>query len=246
MGTGLGREAERRISALCQHCSSHETQACTTKPSLTHYSTHETQACTQYSTHETLACTTKPSLHPLLSSRNPSLHTLLNSRNPSLHPLLNLRNPSLHPLLNSQNPSLHPLLNSQNQACTHHSTHETKPAPQNQACTQSSTEVNVRIDARTHTASNHKIHMALVYCKHPHPGSHPHTHTRTHTRTHTLTQPHSQPSRMAQNHYLELNTLSDLFSIAPMLKSSTATMLNRFKSYSRPKVCVHAGVCVFK
>eukprot|EP00983_Pelagomonas_calceolata_P108435 1159459-Pelagomonas_calceolata.AAC.1 len=38
--------------------------------------------------------------------------------------------------------------------------------------------------------------------------------------------------------YLELKTLRDLFSIAPMLKSSTATMLNRFRSYSRPKVCV--------
>ncbi len=32
----------------------------------------------------------------------------------------------------------------------------------------------------------------------------------------------------------ELNTFSDLFSIAPMLKSLTATMLNRSRSYSRP------------
>jgi hypothetical protein len=32
----------------------------------------------------------------------------------------------------------------------------------------------------------------------------------------------------------ELKTFRDLFSIAPMLKSSTATMLKRSRSYSRP------------
>ena len=34
----------------------------------------------------------------------------------------------------------------------------------------------------------------------------------------------------------ELNKFRDLFSIAPMLKSSTATMLNRSRSYSSPNV----------
>jgi hypothetical protein len=33
-----------------------------------------------------------------------------------------------------------------------------------------------------------------------------------------------------------LKIFKDLFSMAPMLKSSTATMLNKFRSYSRPKV----------
>src|SRR5213075_2552071 len=36
--------------------------------------------------------------------------------------------------------------------------------------------------------------------------------------------------------YLVLKTLSPLFSIAPMLKSLTATMLKTSRSYSRPKV----------
>ena len=36
--------------------------------------------------------------------------------------------------------------------------------------------------------------------------------------------------------YLELKTFSPLFSIAPMLKSSTATILYSSRSYSRPKV----------
>ena len=35
---------------------------------------------------------------------------------------------------------------------------------------------------------------------------------------------------------LLLNRFSDLFSIAPMLKSSTATMLNRSRSYSSPNL----------
>src|ERR1700731_701463 len=35
--------------------------------------------------------------------------------------------------------------------------------------------------------------------------------------------------------YLSLKTLRPLFSIAPMLKSETATMLNTSRSYSRPK-----------
>ena len=38
------------------------------------------------------------------------------------------------------------------------------------------------------------------------------------------------------NTSLELKMLSDLFSMAPMLKSSTATMLKMFRSYSSPYV----------
>ncbi len=36
--------------------------------------------------------------------------------------------------------------------------------------------------------------------------------------------------------YLSLKTLRPLFSIAPMLKSDTATMLKTSRSYSRPNV----------
>ncbi len=35
--------------------------------------------------------------------------------------------------------------------------------------------------------------------------------------------------------YLSLKTLRPLFSIAPMLKSDTATIMNMSRSYSRPK-----------
>src|SRR4029079_17068246 len=37
--------------------------------------------------------------------------------------------------------------------------------------------------------------------------------------------------------YLSLKTLRPLFSIAPMLKSDTATIMNTSRSYSRPNTC---------
>ena len=43
----------------------------------------------------------------------------------------------------------------------------------------------------------------------------------------------------------ELKMLSDLFSMAPMLKSLTATILNRLRSYSRPATA-HAPSCVLR